>query len=102
MSKLNTLGLPVAQLQESPIINDLSVLSTAVPPPDFAGSIKLGPDPAIGSGNSANNQLVINYSTTNAVGANAPGAGQYFTVPVRVPVNGAWQLRHLLCVTNAL
>ena len=103
MSKLNALGLPVAQLQESPIINDLSVLSTAVPPPDFAGSVKIGPATAV-SGNSAINQLVINYPVTNAgAGANAPGNGQYFTIPVRVFTNNlGWQTKHLLVVTDPI
>lgn len=103
VSNLNSLGLPAAKLQENQIVNDLSVLSAAIPPPVQAGSLILGPvNNAVGNGNDAVNQLVLNYASTNNAGGNQPANGQYFTVPVRVIVNNVWTTKHLLCVTTAI
>lgn len=85
MSKLNSLNLPAAKLQENPIVNDLSVLSTNFPPPTTAGAILIGPnavDPA------PNASIAVGLPAGIVGPLAAPGGNTYYYIPATVR-NGA-------------
>lgn len=102
MSKLNSLNLPTAKLQENPIVNDLSVLSKNFPPPTTPGAVLIGPeaeDPGTAPGAP---ELSLGFNTTNVNGKVIPAGAQYFTLPVQVMINDVPTTKYLVLASNAL